>query len=260
MQQFDPGEHADELILYRITLENGTLITIRRPHEICRVSWLTLGMTQKLLDIARPGDMMLEVGHGCGFTSIAAAKAGLRVEAVDINEVAVNITRLNAKINGVFEDRLRSVHDDFSQRNFGDRKFDFIVCNVPTETLADTAQAQEIQRRLLQGDQLQIDGGYAINYYTAPDNRSSLLDVVLQRAPEILSPYGRVLIVSGNIRHRNIELTQNMLNLYGYTIDDERFLFGSFEGFSRQYPGDSALGLPHQYFQYCVFTAQPGKK
>jgi len=43
----------------------------------------------------------LEIGCGCGLTTIAAAKAGCEATGVDVNPKAVENARLNAEANGV---------------------------------------------------------------------------------------------------------------------------------------------------------------
>lgn len=72
------------------------------------------------------GKTVLEIGCGSGFLSILMAKMGAHVTAVDINEEAVGITRINAKNNGVFVDCYQS--DLFSSI---DGRFDVIVFNPP---------------------------------------------------------------------------------------------------------------------------------
>jgi len=52
--------------------------------------------------VLRGGEQVLDYGCGSGILAIAAAKLGARrVDAVDIDPVAVEVTRLNAQANGV---------------------------------------------------------------------------------------------------------------------------------------------------------------
>lgn len=53
-------------------------------------------------DYVRPGDEMIDLGCGSGILSIAAARLGARrIRALDIDPLAVRITRENAERNGV---------------------------------------------------------------------------------------------------------------------------------------------------------------
>ncbi len=73
------------------------------------------------------GDIsLLDLGCGSGLTAIVAAKAGAKVTAVDINENAVELTRKNAKLNGVNVHCLRS---DLLECVKG--RFDIIAFNAP---------------------------------------------------------------------------------------------------------------------------------
>lgn len=44
---------------------------------------------------------VLDIGTGCGIAAIAAARAGARVTALDIDPLAVEAARMNAELNGV---------------------------------------------------------------------------------------------------------------------------------------------------------------
>lgn len=79
-----------------------------------------------LLKYIKKQKTMLEIGCGSGFLSILAAKMGLKVDSVDINETALNNTRKNAEENNVSLNVYKS--DLFSNVN---KKFDLIVFNPP---------------------------------------------------------------------------------------------------------------------------------
>ncbi|CAM3814126.1 50S ribosomal protein L11 methyltransferase [Mesobacillus zeae] len=60
----------------------------------------TVMCIQALERSVRQGDRVVDVGTGSGVLSIAAAKLGAsKVEALDLDEVAVNVARLNIKLN-----------------------------------------------------------------------------------------------------------------------------------------------------------------
>jgi len=80
------------------------------------------------------GKNVLDVGCGSGILSLAAARAGGAVTAIDINPFAVQATRDNAADNGL----LTIVHvvesDLFAQMEHSAAKFDYIVSNPPFYT------------------------------------------------------------------------------------------------------------------------------
>lgn len=101
-------------------------ITIEVPEKIYyprEDSELMAGVI-KTLDIR--GKQVLEVGCGSGFLSILLAKKGARVTAIDINPVAVETAKKNAKANSVLVDCFES--DLFEKVK---NKFDLIVFNPP---------------------------------------------------------------------------------------------------------------------------------
>lgn len=54
-----------------------------------------------LADLVGPGSRLLDVGCGSGALSVAAARAGAEVTAIDVDPVAVDATQANAAANGV---------------------------------------------------------------------------------------------------------------------------------------------------------------
>ena len=73
---------------------------------------------------------LLDMGCGIGIVGIVAARErpGLEVVMTDINQRAVDLSRLNAKRNKVTN---ISVHDGFLYEPLGDTKFNTIVSNPP---------------------------------------------------------------------------------------------------------------------------------
>lgn len=60
----------------------------------------------------KDGEIVLDIGTGCGILAIISAFKASKVIAIDINPNAVRCARINAEINGVLE------------------KIDFICCNL----------------------------------------------------------------------------------------------------------------------------------
>jgi len=73
---------------------------------------------------------LLDMGCGIGVIGIVAVRErpGLEVVMTDVNQRAVELTRLNAKRNKVTN---VSVHEGFLFEPLGDMKFDSIVSNPP---------------------------------------------------------------------------------------------------------------------------------
>ena len=78
----------------------------------------------------RDGNVVLDMGTGCGILGVIAAEKAAMVVAVDVNPCAVRCARENAKLNGV-SDRMFFVHGDlFTAISIG-AKFDLILFNAP---------------------------------------------------------------------------------------------------------------------------------
>jgi release factor glutamine methyltransferase len=79
-----------------------------------------------VIDEARPGERVLDMGPGSGVNAILAARAGAEVLGVDINPAAVDAARANADRNGVAA--VFAVSDMFSAV---DCDFDLAVIDPP---------------------------------------------------------------------------------------------------------------------------------
>jgi release factor glutamine methyltransferase len=76
------------------------------------------------------GDVVLDMGTGCGILGVVAAEKAAKVVAVDVNPYAVRCAKENAKLNGVL-DRMFFVQGDlFSAIRIGER-FDLVLFNAP---------------------------------------------------------------------------------------------------------------------------------
>ena len=81
----------------------------------------TLLLAEAASKIVRPGDTFLEVGTGSGAVAIAVAKfvRNAKVTASDINATAIQVTRLNARLNNVkIQTSVGNLFQPFQTRSF----------------------------------------------------------------------------------------------------------------------------------------------
>lgn len=117
------GKSPDELV---IELDPGMAFgTGTHPTTVLCI--------QSIEDYLKPGSTFFDVGCGTGVLSIAAAKLGAgRLLALDLDEMAVEIARINLKLNGVSEKVI------VKQNNLLDgieEKADMIVANILAEVI-----------------------------------------------------------------------------------------------------------------------------
>jgi ribosomal protein L11 methyltransferase len=88
---------------------------------------------QSLERVLQPGDQVIDVGCGSGVLSIAAVKLGAKdALALDLDDVAVKVTKENVKINGL------SDHIHVKQNNLLDHienQVELVVANILAEVI-----------------------------------------------------------------------------------------------------------------------------
>lgn len=108
-------------------------------------------IAQRLVTVS--GGSLLDVGCGTGFWSVAAARSGWFVSAVDISEEMVRRTSTAAASAGLSE-RITVQRGDATKIEFGDAKFD-VVLSINVGPLLSVEQLkmhiQEIVRLLKRG-------------------------------------------------------------------------------------------------------------
>jgi methylase of polypeptide subunit release factors len=92
-----------------------------------------MGVTRSTINLAnltirRPVETALDLGCGCGFQSVFAARHAGRVIATDINPLAIQFTEFNAKLNGVNNIECR---EGSYLEPVADESFDLVVANPP---------------------------------------------------------------------------------------------------------------------------------
>jgi ribosomal protein L11 methyltransferase len=115
--------HSDELI---IELDPGMAFgTGTHPTTVLCIQSLERTVTK--------GDRIVDVGTGSGVLSIAAAKLGAKtVEALDLDEVAVNVAKSNIKLNKV-DDVVKVRQNNLLDGVEGET--DLIVANILAEVI-----------------------------------------------------------------------------------------------------------------------------
>lgn len=103
--------------------------SIQQSADVFRVG--TDGVLLGALADMQHASKILEIGTGTGLISLMLAQRNPTAEflGLDINEEAVNLTRLNFQ-NSPFQSRLKNSHHDFKTFNTQE-KFDGIVTNPP---------------------------------------------------------------------------------------------------------------------------------
>ena len=91
--------------------------------------------------VVREGDVVLDMGTGCGLLGVVAAEKAGRVVAVDVNPYDVRCAKENAKLNGVLDKMFFVQGDLFTAIRFGER-FDLVLFNapyLPSESVEDAS-------------------------------------------------------------------------------------------------------------------------
>lgn len=85
-----------------------------------------------LEDIIRPGQMVFDLGTGSGILAIAAAKLGAKVEAVDLDSVAIKVAQENVTLNKV-NDQVRVLRGDLGTVLSG--QADLVIANIIADVI-----------------------------------------------------------------------------------------------------------------------------
>lgn len=82
--------------------------------------------------IIKPGQTVFDLGTGSGILAVAAAKLGAKVEAVDLDSVAIKVAQENVDLNGV-QDRVRVARGDLGTVLTG--QADVVIANIIADVI-----------------------------------------------------------------------------------------------------------------------------
>jgi ribosomal protein L11 methyltransferase len=80
----------------------------------------------------KPGQDVFDLGTGSGILAIAAAKLGAKVEAVDLDSVAIRVAQENVNLNQV-NDQVRVLHGDLGKVLTG--QADVVIANIIADVI-----------------------------------------------------------------------------------------------------------------------------
>jgi release factor glutamine methyltransferase len=137
------------------------------------------------------GDIVIDVGAGCGILGIIAAEKAAQVIAIDINPHAVRCARENAVLNHV-DHKMFCIRGDLFTAIETRSKFDLILFNAPYLPSEDAKETSWLESAW--------SGG--------PSGRR-IIDRFVHDAPNYLKPEGKLLLLQSNLS--NISDTQKKL-------------------------------------------------
>ncbi|MHB8075440.1 50S ribosomal protein L11 methyltransferase [Desulfosporosinus fructosivorans] len=85
-----------------------------------------------LEDVVKPGQRVFDLGTGSGILAIAAAKLGAKVDAVDLDSVAIRVAQENVDLNHV-NDQVRVVRGDLGTVLTG--QADVVIANIIADVI-----------------------------------------------------------------------------------------------------------------------------
>ncbi|MCJ7429094.1 MAG: methyltransferase [Candidatus Nanohaloarchaeota archaeon QJJ-5] len=137
------------------------------------------------------GEAVLDMGTGCGFLGLIASANGADVDAVDINPMAIEVTKQNAERNDLTIDAWESdLFDDV------DEPYDRIIFNAPYIPGSRDDRSDE-----------------QLAWYGGEDGRA-VIEEFIQQASTHLNEGGELVIVQSSMT--GIEKTRTRLEEHGF--------------------------------------------
>jgi methylase of polypeptide subunit release factors len=148
------------------------------PDHVLGISSASSTLAQ--LTVREPVDRALDLGTGCGVQALHLADHARHVVATDVNERALAMTRLNARLNEVaVEDRAGSLYAPVAGESF-----DLIVTNPPFVVSPATGERLVYRDSGLPGDEMVRRVVTGATDHLAPGGRAQVLANWAHRAGE----------------------------------------------------------------------------
>jgi release factor glutamine methyltransferase len=140
----------------------------------------------------KKGELVLDVGTGCGMLAILASKKAARVVAVDLNPYAIRSAKENSALNGAL-DKIDFIQASLFTALNQKAVFDLIVFNAPYLPSEENEAASWIGRSWA--------GGV---------NGREVVDCFISKVPPHLKANGRVLLMQSTVTG-----TEETINRFG---------------------------------------------
>jgi len=133
----------------------------------------------------KQGDVVLDMGTGCGILGIVASETGALVVAVDINPYAVHCAKENAKLNHVL-DKFLFIQCDLFSAVRSEKKFDVILFNAPYLP-SETSE----------------NGSWLEKAWSGGISGRQVLDRFIDQAPKYLADNGHIFLMQSSLSGLN---------------------------------------------------------
>ncbi|MBX5327558.1 MAG: HemK2/MTQ2 family protein methyltransferase [Candidatus Bathyarchaeia archaeon] len=127
------------------------------------------------------GDLVLDMGTGCGILAVLAAKRAKKVIAVDTNSLAIQCARRNADLNNV-ADKIEVRHGNLFESIKQNEQFDIILFNAPYLP-SEKWEEHDLEAKAWAGGK----------------NGRKIIDRFIREAPKHLRKNGRILLVQSTL-------------------------------------------------------------
>ncbi|MBS7643501.1 methyltransferase [Candidatus Bathyarchaeota archaeon] len=128
-----------------------------------------------------PGEIVLDMGTGCGILAILAAEKAQKVIGVDINPHAIKCAIENAKLNGVDTRKIVFRQGNLFEPISANEKFNLIIFNSPYLPVEETKEE------------------WLEKAWSGGKNGREVIDRFVNEAPKYLKENGRILLLQSTL-------------------------------------------------------------
>lgn len=233
------GKYINSMFFYR----NSEYVFFI-PGGVLGVVPLTKILTNGLLQNASNDKKILDVGCGCGYSSVITANLiGNSCLCVDINYLSVLTTKINAIWNGV-ADKLSVIHADFALLDTSEQ-YDIMICN-PAINVSDKHNSIKSYESLLNKSSAPHDMRHANNEVTDLHN-ISIVDRMFMS--QLLAHNGSIIIGSGNLRNIQDGIIKEIAKKYSFNLKKEHSTFCAYANFTDK---DGTCIFDYKYLIYQI--------